>query len=108
MICPHCTVAIPWYIQVLLVLTAILIALSINQLIKLLGYRSCRKRSVIRWAFASLLFFLFAVNVYHSALRVQEEKTLFERRRVYIENATFPSLTFCPTSLDPQSFLYVS
>ena len=58
-------------------------------------------REVVRWTITTCLFLAFAISVHHSALQVEEGKTLYDRHRVYIENVTLPSLTLCPVFNEP-------
>ena len=112
MTCFSCSATVPILAQALLaisvVLMAILIALVVNKFIEFAGFNGKLKiRVVVRWAMALLLTITFFINVYSSAMQVQEGKTLFEKRRIYIENLTYPSVTLCPTSKDQGTYYHV-
>ena len=79
MICTYCSLEVPILTQVVLALTtasiAIIIVLSINMLIELGGFKTkfrFRVRVVVRLTTVLLLSITFAINVYHSAMQVQD------------------------------------
>ena len=63
--------------------TAVLVTIVTNKLMERTGLKAkIRLVVAIRFAFALLLFFTFAINVFSLLMQIQEGKTLLEERRV--------------------------